>query len=383
MGTAAIQVEFIMNGVHDRSGGVLAGGSVYTYAAGTNVFKALYLDRDKTAPTTGPVTLDSEGKATVYADGLYKFVIKDSSGVTIKTLDDLSFADLVGETSFAAPVTITSTTAPQLTIARGSHTVEVSLDASGVATIDTDNGLVVSSTSGAQVTLDNGAQQATFEVDASGNVEVDAPKLELTNGAGLVSIAVDASSNAEIACSGTLGVESTGAMTLTSAGGLTVDANTVLGVGKTFTVSGAVTINSTLTVADVADLSTAGVSLPVMDYVAGGFTLGANWTHPATPNMWVRVGNKTSGGFVMMAGSVTAQAGATATIGTITNTDFIPANTVAIPVQGVGGTGGTTVNTGSVNINASTGVMLLTWDQSTALATGDYVLLSGVSYPLK
>lgn len=87
----AVQVESIWNGLTDNSGQPLAAGKVYTYAAGTTTPVALYTASDKSSSATNPLILDGNGKAQVWADGRYKFVVKTSSDVTLYTLDNLLY----------------------------------------------------------------------------------------------------------------------------------------------------------------------------------------------------------------------------------------------------------------------------------------------------
>lgn len=85
------QVEHLLAGLTDTSGNPLVGGKVYTYEAGTTTQKATYLDSNGTQPATNPIVLDSNGRANVYAKGLYKFVIKDANDVTLYTWDFLNY----------------------------------------------------------------------------------------------------------------------------------------------------------------------------------------------------------------------------------------------------------------------------------------------------
>ena len=87
----ALQVESIWNGLTDNSGQPLAAGRVYTYAAGTSNPVSLYTASDKTSSATNPLILDGNGKAQVWADGRYKFVVKTSADVTLYTLDNLLY----------------------------------------------------------------------------------------------------------------------------------------------------------------------------------------------------------------------------------------------------------------------------------------------------
>jgi hypothetical protein len=81
-------VEFLLSGVHNQSGVPFSAGKVYSFEAGTTTSKDLYTDAAKTTPATNPVILDSYGRAIVYADGDYKFIVKDSDGNTIFTVDN-------------------------------------------------------------------------------------------------------------------------------------------------------------------------------------------------------------------------------------------------------------------------------------------------------
>lgn len=76
----------------DSNGAPLVGGLLYTYVAGSTTEKATYSDRSCATANTNPVVLDSRGEAVVYLSGAYKFVLKDSDGVEIWTLDNIEGA---------------------------------------------------------------------------------------------------------------------------------------------------------------------------------------------------------------------------------------------------------------------------------------------------
>lgn len=87
----AVQVESILGGLTDNSGQPLAAGRVYTYSAGSTNPISLYTSADKSTSATNPLILDGHGKAQVWADGRYKFVVKDQYDVTQYTLDNLLY----------------------------------------------------------------------------------------------------------------------------------------------------------------------------------------------------------------------------------------------------------------------------------------------------
>lgn len=82
----------------DNNGVPLAGGKVYTYTAGTLVAKATYTDSSESTPLPNPIILDAYGRAEIWINGSYKYIVKDSADVTIRTVDNV--------TSFTTAVTI-------------------------------------------------------------------------------------------------------------------------------------------------------------------------------------------------------------------------------------------------------------------------------------
>lgn len=107
----ALQVDMLAAGVVDASGAPLAGGKVYTYAAGTTSAMAVYTDSSMTTEATNPVVLNEAGVANVYGYGNYKFSIYDASDVLVRTLDNQYYI----VTSYTTPTVTTVTTDTTLT----------------------------------------------------------------------------------------------------------------------------------------------------------------------------------------------------------------------------------------------------------------------------
>ena len=76
----------------DTSGRPLAGGRIYTYAAGTTTNQVTYQDSAGTVPNTNPIVLDSGGFGTIYLNTSlsYKVVMKNSQGVQQWSVDNIA-----------------------------------------------------------------------------------------------------------------------------------------------------------------------------------------------------------------------------------------------------------------------------------------------------
>ena len=74
----------------DANGIPLAGGKLYTYAAGTTTPLATYTTYAGTVSNANPVILDSAGRASVWLGAaMYKFVLNTSADVLVYTTDNI------------------------------------------------------------------------------------------------------------------------------------------------------------------------------------------------------------------------------------------------------------------------------------------------------
>jgi hypothetical protein len=95
----------------DDNGTPLVGGLLYTYTAGTTTPATTYTTSAGTIANTNPIVLDSGGRTPyeiwVNTGVLYKFVLKNSDGVTIGTYD--SIPSINDPTIFNNLITVTGT----------------------------------------------------------------------------------------------------------------------------------------------------------------------------------------------------------------------------------------------------------------------------------
>jgi hypothetical protein len=77
----------------DNNGIPLNGGLLYVYQAGSSTPLATYTDINGTVANSNPIVLDASGRSATQIwltyGYFYKFVLKDSSGVTIGTYDNI------------------------------------------------------------------------------------------------------------------------------------------------------------------------------------------------------------------------------------------------------------------------------------------------------
>src|SRR5690554_3334745 len=85
-------IEFLMTGfVYDNK--VLSHGKVNFYEAGTTTRKNVFSDRAGSIIAPNPVTLDVNGRALVFGDGIYKIIVTDRFGKVIATYNRAEFTN--------------------------------------------------------------------------------------------------------------------------------------------------------------------------------------------------------------------------------------------------------------------------------------------------
>ena len=97
MSTAAVISPSPVQKFWTNDGTPLAGGLVYTYAAGTSTPIATYTDYSATTPNTNPIVLNFRGEASIWIDAntAYKYLVTDSLGNTISTTDQITTGALL------------------------------------------------------------------------------------------------------------------------------------------------------------------------------------------------------------------------------------------------------------------------------------------------
>jgi Pectate lyase superfamily protein len=76
---------------YDANGNPLVNGQVFTYAAGTTTPQATYTDSTQTTQLPNPAILNYRGEVTMWLNPqlAYKFIVQDSLGNTIRTVDNV------------------------------------------------------------------------------------------------------------------------------------------------------------------------------------------------------------------------------------------------------------------------------------------------------
>lgn len=148
----------------DDNGDPLAGGKLYTYEAGTSTPKATYTTAAGDVEQTNPVVLDAYGRATLFLDGAYKFVLKDSEDnvITNGTTDNV--------TAFSTELDVTN--AVEVDVA--SDDKVLLLDASNGEALSYDTVLNVAASSVGLALLGSYTASNATSVDIGDGLDLDA-----------------------------------------------------------------------------------------------------------------------------------------------------------------------------------------------------------------
>lgn len=130
----------------DSNGVPLAGGFIFTYAAGTSTPQAAYTDSTGNTPLSNPVVLDASGRASIWLSSAnYKIVAQNSSGVQQWSIDNVSAvsqAELQGTNSFSSlgvtgNLTVGGNVVVSGSLTAASASITGALGVSGTATLAT------------------------------------------------------------------------------------------------------------------------------------------------------------------------------------------------------------------------------------------------------
>jgi len=102
--TPTAKAQFI-----DAAGVPLAGGLLYTYAAGSTTPQATYTDSTSATANSNPIVLDARGEANIWlASSTYKFKLTDANGTEIWTVDNIAAPSTALSPVFDSNVTISA-----------------------------------------------------------------------------------------------------------------------------------------------------------------------------------------------------------------------------------------------------------------------------------
>jgi hypothetical protein len=170
----ATTIQFLLNQQRSSTGS-LAGGTVECYASGTSTLKTIWLDRDKADEAANPYTLDSNGTAPLFGDGVYRIVLKDAAGNVkydrsgLMFQDDAMNADTVDNFHAAA-----TPTANKIAVFNSSAKIPGSAISSPATDSATDVGTAMQlrwNLLGSLHTIDDDSQDTLF----GGGIEADTP----------------------------------------------------------------------------------------------------------------------------------------------------------------------------------------------------------------
>ena len=173
----------------DANGNPLAGGKVYTYAAGTTTPIVTYTDSTGATNNTNPIILDSRGETNIWlTPGTnYKFKLTDASDVQVWVVDNIlgppgAAAGTVTSVAIAAPALFTVSGSPvtssgTLTLAYSGTALPVANGGTGLTTTPANGELLIGNgtgytkatlTAGSNVTITNASGGITIAAAGGG-----------------------------------------------------------------------------------------------------------------------------------------------------------------------------------------------------------------------
>lgn len=155
----------------------LAGGKVYFYSPGTTTEKAVYIDRDKTIEAANPYTLDVNGQAGIYGDGVYDIKVTTAAGVekaywyNVSMIDPVAYGvDATAYSSLAAAVAAIGATNVELNISDTQAVTANLTIPSNIALIIRRTGKISVST-GVTLTINGPFQSGLYQCfEGAGNI---------------------------------------------------------------------------------------------------------------------------------------------------------------------------------------------------------------------
>lgn len=280
--TPTAKAQFI-----DAAGIPLAGGFVYTYAAGTTTPQATYTDSTGATANSNPIVLDSRGEANIWlGSATYKFKLTDANNTEIWTVDNISAPTSGLSPVLSGNVTIdTNSSGTALTITQTGTGLALKIedqssdpspfvvDSTGrvgigtispSASLDVNDGTIQLSSSGtSRTTLSADASNSTLTSVGTRGLILAANSANLIYGtsSGYVGIK-NASPTVELDVTGAIKTSGaiTGGTSITS--GTTLASGTTLTAGSSLSVTTSATIGTTLSVDTIAEkTASAGVTV--------------------------------------------------------------------------------------------------------------------------
>lgn len=273
----------------DAAGIPLAGGFVYTYAAGTTTPQATYTDSTGATANSNPIVLDSRGEANIWlGSATYKFKLCDANNTEIWTVDNISAPTSALSPVLSGNVTIASSSSgPALSITQSGtgaiikvpdatnpavtlYTVD-NLGQVGIGTaspgsaLDVAGGVIQVSSSGgtarSKVYADATNSYYTAEGTRAAVITANSVNLIYAASNGYVGVK-NASPTVELDITGA--AKTSGAITAGTSitSGTTIASGTTLTAGSSLSVTTSATIGTTLSVDTIAEkTSSAGVTV--------------------------------------------------------------------------------------------------------------------------